>query len=110
MGSEMDQQELRRIFLPYCVQKLEDGRYIILNRKYKPLGISDSAWVVYEEHPSAVTIKGLTAAKAKKISHKASDDRDTIHLYGDGCIPTQEKAHWVAYSERLRLLAELTAE
>lgn len=29
---------LVRQFLPYCLGKLGDGRYVLLNREYKPLG------------------------------------------------------------------------
>ncbi len=30
--------DVRKIHLPYYLQKLDDGRFVILNRIYKPLG------------------------------------------------------------------------
>lgn len=98
----------RHVYLPYCLQQLKDGRYIVLNRKYKPLGINSSDWVDYDSHPTAQHLKGLTAAKAKQISARGYDKLDVIHLYNDGCIPTANAENWAAYSKRLSILAELT--
>ncbi len=97
----------RRIFLPYCLQRLADGRYIVLNRLYKPLGIASREWIEYETHPSALPIKGITAKKAIELSHKGSDDLNKIFLYADACLPTSSAQHWDAFSKRLKLLAEL---
>lgn len=98
---------VRHIFLPYCLQRLKDGRYIVLNRKYKPLGISSSAWITYETDPSVQKIKGITAAKARALSHRGDDDIEKIYLYSDGCIPTATAEDMAAYSKRLTLLAKL---
>lgn len=95
--------ELRWTHFPYCVQRLKDGRYIVLNRDYKPLGIQSSERVVYETHPSAINIK-VTPATARKISWKESDDIGVIHLYNDGCVPTSSAAHTAAYCKRLSVL------
>ena len=100
----------RHLYLPYCLQLLSDGRYIVLNRKYKPLGISSSDWVDYETHPTAQRLKGLTAAKVKQISARGSDRLESIHLYNDSCIPTASPEHWAAYSKRLSILAELRVD
>lgn len=99
--------EFRQVFLPYCINRLQDGRYIVLNRLYKPLGIHSRDWVVYETHPSAVKITGLTAAAAKKISFRGDDALDRIYLYNDGCKPTISKETMDAYSKRLSVLAAL---
>lgn len=97
----------RHIYFPYCLDRLQDGRYIVLNRNYKPLGDAGSDWVVYEEHPSAQHLKGLTAAKAKAMSYKESTDLERIYFYNDGCAPTGSAEHWAAYSKRLQVLAKL---
>jgi hypothetical protein len=97
----------RHIYFPYCLERLEDGRYIVLNRNYKPLGDPRRDWVVYEDHPSAQHLKGLTAAKAKAMSYKESPDLDKIYLYNDGCVPTGSAENWAAYSKRLHVLAKL---
>lgn len=99
--------DIRRVYLPYCVQLLPDGRYIVLNRLYKPIGIAVATWVDYVGHPSACTIKGLTAIRAAKMSHSNSPDLECIYLYADGCVPTDSKAKMAAYSERLAVLSAL---
>ena len=106
----MEQDTIRRVFMPYCLERLKDGRYIVLNRLYKPLGIASRQRVDYDAHPSAMKIEHLTSARVKRLSHKGDDDLGHIHLYGDGCIPTDSDVHWEAYSQRLKLLAELMVE
>lgn len=98
--------ELRKQFFPYCIQRLKDGRYILLNRRYKPLGWPGTDWVDYDAHPSAVKIR-VSAATAMKLSWKGSGDAEVIHLYNDGCIPTASAAHMLAYLERLAVLMKL---
>lgn len=95
--------ELRLTHFPYCVQRLKDGRYIVLNRDYKPLGIQSREWVEYATDPSASKIK-ITPAAARKISWEASDSIDAIFLYNDGCVPTDGAAHMTAYCKRLAVL------
>lgn len=94
-------------FLPYCIQPLGDGRYIVLNRDYKPLGFSGEL-VDYNTHPSTAEIKGLTAAQLAKIDYRGAPGTDgRIYLYNDGCIPTSSDEHWRAYTARLQTLAGL---
>jgi hypothetical protein len=104
----MDTVPIRWIFLPYCIKRLADGRYIILNRRYKPLGKFGNEWVIYETDPSAANIE-ITPAIAKKLSCKNSDDVDVIYLYSDACIPTDSDEHLRSYSARLSVLMQLGA-
>jgi hypothetical protein len=87
----------RAIFLPYCIQRLEDGRHVVLNRNYKPLGFTTEDFVTYEDYPIGVTFKGLTPKKAAQISYRGSADLDTIYLYNDGCNPDESAANMKAY-------------
>jgi hypothetical protein len=97
---------VRWIFLPYCLQRLADGRYIILNRRYKPLGVQSTEWVTYETHPSVIHLP-ITSSIAKKMSWSGSEDTNAIYLYNDGCVPTDEAKHMRAYSDRLEVLMKL---
>lgn len=98
--------EIRQVFLPYCLQRLEDGRYILLNRYYKPVGVHSDAHVVYEQHPSCFRFKrALSARQATALSCKGDPSVDVIYLYNDGCVPTKSAANWTAYSKRLERLA-----
>jgi len=105
----METQEVRYLFMPYCIQRLQDGRHIILNRNYKPLGTLNREFVDYDAHPSAAKIK-ITKASARKISYEASDAIDRIYLYNDGCVPTSGAAEMKAYLARLGALAKLKVE
>jgi hypothetical protein len=100
----------RQIFLPYCLDRLTDGRYIVLNRFYKPLGIASSEWVVYEEHPSVCVLKGLTELRAQKMSWRGESDLERIYFYNDGCVPTDSAENWKAYSARLDVFSKLTVD
>lgn len=88
--------ELRQTHFPYCLQRLDDGRYILVNRRYKPLGVQSNAWVTYETHPTAFPLKIIPTA-ARKLSYEGSADVDKIYLYNDGCVPTESAAHMKSY-------------
>ena len=64
----MPLHDFRSVNLPYCLKKQPDGKYVVLNREYKPIGFKTKDWVGYEQYPVAVKIKGLTAKVAAKIS------------------------------------------
>ena len=98
--------ELRKLFFVYCVEKLKDGRYVLLNRYYKPVGSLDTrTWVDYE--PWAVAFR-MTPQRAARLSWKGATELDRVWLYNDASIPTDSKTHWDAYSRRLQLLAEIS--
>jgi len=103
----MDQgtEEFRRIFLPYCIERVGDHGHVVLNRLYKPLGMRTSEHVDYA--PYAVKLVGLSPTKAELLSHARSQDTGRIHLYSDATAPTRSAAHWDAYQRRLQLLATL---
>lgn len=98
--------ELRNIVFPYCIDRLKDGRYIVLNRNYKPLGISTKDWVDYETHPSALSIK-LTEEQAASLSWNGSTDLNRIYLFSDVCPPTGSSSAMNDYQARLSLLMTL---
>lgn len=95
--------EARRFIFPYCIVHLEDGRFIVLNRNYKPLGVQTEEWVDYDQHPSAIRL-AITPAVASKLSWNRSDSIDRIYLYDDGCVPTDSADHMKAYLERIAVL------
>lgn len=94
---------------PYCVKNLGDGRVILLNRKYKPLGVTSVDWIEYESHPTAVRAQ-LTPGAAKKISWagKTPDANGFVWLYDDGCSPWQSADAMQAYLDRLAVLMSQT--
>lgn len=100
-------EKLLRTHFPYCLQRLADGSYAVLNRNYKPLGVMSGEWVKYEDAPGNVKFKGMTAAMAQQLSWEGSPALDRIFLYNDGTNPGNGPRELAAYLERLgRLLAQ----
>lgn len=99
-------------FLPYCLVRLGDGRYIAVNRDYKPIGGTRAdGWVDYDSHPHAVKLNGLTPQRIARLAVKGEAEPDgRIYLYNDGCVPTSSQANWDAYAARLAILAKLTID
>jgi hypothetical protein len=114
---EMPKDNIASFFLPYCLREVEDGRWLLLNRHYKPVGFMTKGFVDYENPPVPVSVKfkrPLSAATIKALSvDGASQPRDPdnsgcdapfIFLYHDGCPPHREPA---AYLSRLKRLMKL---
>lgn len=99
--------EFRSIFLPYCLERRPDGRYAVLNRSYKPVGMTTAEHVCYDDLPVCVALPGLGEELAERLSSKGSGALDRIYLYDDGCVPTRSAKAMDAYLARLRLLAGL---
>jgi len=85
----------RQIFLPYALMNLGDGRFLPLNRNYKPLG-------------AEIRIKGLTAARAEKIG--LIDGKNFYYLYDDGTNPQSSTANWRRYEAILERVMKLEIE
>ncbi len=97
--------DFRAYFLPYCLEQVSEGKYVVLNRRYKPLGITSSEHVDYELW--AVSIEGLTAKVAAQLSCEGKSELAKIWLFKDDCIPTASPKDWDAYQARLSILAKL---
>lgn len=94
--------------LPYCLQKTGDGRWLLLNRNYKPLGTTNKEWVDYDTHPDRLKLHrrtvGAVAKAAVNVISDSSNEPDVIYLYDDGNIPTESAANWSAYTKLLSLV------
>lgn len=106
----MGLNDFRSVFLPYCIQKQPDGRYVVLNREYKPVGFKTNDHIKYEEYPVCVKLKGIGSATAEKLSYKGDSNTDIIYLYNDGCVPTESAEHMKKYLKRLEILAKLKVD
>ena len=106
----MDQpaEEFRRVFLPYCIERVDGHGHVVLNRLYKPLGMRTTAHVDYAPH--AVRFRALSPTRAELLSHARSQNTDRIHLYADASAPTRSDRDWDAYQRRLQILAALEIE
>ncbi|MBV5345669.1 MAG: hypothetical protein JZU63_09185 [Rhodoferax sp.] len=99
--------DFRSVFMPYCIRKQSDGRYVVLNREYKPVGFATNAFIKYDEHPVAVDLEGITPATAAKLSWTGKNDTDEIFLYSDGCSPLTSADNMRRYLSKLEVLAGL---
>ncbi len=103
----MPLKDFRSVHLPYCLLQQPDGRHVVLNREYKPIGFKTKEFLNYEDFPVLVKFKGLTKKVAAKLSWEGSEDVARIFLYDDGSIPTDSVANMSAYLSKLSLLAKL---
>lgn len=102
--------DFRSVFLPYCLDRQPDGRYVVLNRKYKPVGFLTKDHIEYSDYPICVKFKGLGEVTAAKISFNGDSNMDRIYLYNDGCIPTNSSEYMADYLRRLEILAKLAVD
>lgn len=100
--------DFRAIYLPYCIQKQKDGSWVILNRRYKPVGFNTSDYIEYEKYPVSANIENISQAILRKLSYTGEISGDTVYLYNDGCVPTDNKKDMVSYLKKLEILAKLT--
>jgi hypothetical protein len=96
--------------MPYCIQKQADGKFVVLNRDYKPVGFNTSKGISYKEYPIIHKVKGLTPEIAAKISHENDPGLNSIYLYHDGSVPTDSDENMEEYEKRLKLLNQLEVE
>ena len=99
--------DFRSVFMPYCLEKQEDGKYVVLNREYKPVGFFTKKFIKYSDYPVSVALKGIGPATAKKLSYSGDGNLEKIHLYNDGCVPTQSDQNMQKYLAKLAILARL---
>lgn len=103
----MLKEELRHTHFPYCLDRQEDGSYVLLNRNYKPIGFMAEQWVTYGDYPVGVNIKGMTAKLAAELDIRGRDNLERIYLYNDGSTPTGSDEDMQAYLGRLAKLMQL---
>ena len=97
-----------KVCLPYCLKKQEDGKYLVLNRNYKPLSFSTvEDTFLSQDLPIYLNIIGLTEKKIQQIvsigEGSCIQDGKDIFLYKDPL----DKRGIADYFERLQLLIEL---
>ena len=104
---DMALHSVRAHFLPYYMSRRDDGKYVIYNRNYNPIGLVSNGHINPDDHPVAVRLKGLTPGLAKKLSHNGSSNTKDIELYCDGCHPSSSVKNRHAYNRRMALLMKL---
>lgn len=98
-----------RQFLPYCIAARPDGRGVLLNREYKPLGWPPRrvGMVDYGDPMFESMTVDIPESFAAQCPRNTTDRGTFLYLYG---APYQEAAPWIStevsvrYLERLKLL------
>lgn len=98
--------DFRATILPYCLKKLEDGSYVVLNRHYKPVGFKNSERLNYNDYPVCHKMKGINKKTAASISFCNDDNLEMIYLYNDACVPTNSTENMNKYLSLLSKLAK----
>lgn len=101
---------LRWTHFPYCLDRQSDGSYAVLNRRYKPIGMTTGEHVDYMTAPGRVRFKRMGPATARALSFEGSENLDRIYLYDDGSTPDRGPRELAAYLERLGRLMALQIE
>lgn len=107
--------DFRAVCMPYCIEKQEDGSYLVLNREYKPLSFNTySNEFLKQDLPIYLKITGLSPQIVEKIIKIGSgatvqESGKRIFLYNDSNNPV-EKKNMKDYFERLSLLLPLLIE
>ena len=94
-------------FLPYCLQRQEDGSYLVLNREYQPLGLERGQLSEVGRKGSTVKIERLGTAVAEGLSYQ---EESQLYLYGADCFPPDSPENWDAFCQKLRLLGGLVVD
>lgn len=102
----MSLSNIQNVALPYCLKMQPCGRYVLLNREYKPVGFYTRDYIDYSNHPILLTIR-ITPKLAEKISCTGSPNTEEIFLFNDGCRPQSSLNNWIMYAARLQILADI---
>lgn len=99
---------LLRSSIPYCFKALPDGRFILLNRDYKPLGIAGGTcdpFVDYEAFGAHI-VKDDSSIIAAAMTMKCCP-HDSIYFFRDSCPPWAGKRHAVALLDKMNRLLSI---
>ncbi len=96
--------DFRAVCMPYCIKKLENGKYHVLNREYKPLSFcTANNDYLKKELPIELELE-ITEQVISNLKLKGAQFQDNmIFLYGDGTNPLNEQ-HRKPYYELLDIL------
>jgi hypothetical protein len=118
----MIESDSAHVILPYCVHFLDQRTLVILNRQYKPIGMTTRDWVEYEPHAFKIgrklthrqieAIVGGNQAKdpkrmAKDLAIYDAGQEVQFWLFYDGNAPWRGAKSWAEYAGRLERLGAI---
>jgi hypothetical protein len=95
----------RWVHWPYCIQRVTEGRYVLLNRRYKPIGNPTTEFV--EDYSPWAFDLDLKPEQSRQLAFDQDESVRCVYFYGDGCIPNDTPAFMRANRSRLSVLAAI---
>lgn len=100
--------------LPYCLQKTTDGKWLALNRRYKPIGTTNLDWVDYNTHPNRLKIDEKVIGEITQLAPCAHpdmpDEPGIIYLFAGDPTPFTSDLDWARYTKLLKLVAAASTD
>ncbi|WKW38375.1 hypothetical protein [Enterobacter mori] len=90
-----------RFMVPYCIQEIAPGRYVVLNRGYKPLGIIGESMSTPIIDYIDYAVDGPAELPKFSTMYAPLNDR---YLYNDVTVPWESRKLLNAYMARLEAL------
>jgi len=99
--------DFRAVYFPYCIEKQDDGTWVVMNRQYKPVGFNTSDYISHEDYPVSAKLSGIGPGVCRKLAYDGKGQGNRVYLYNDGTNPVGSKANMDAYLKKLAILAKL---
>lgn len=91
----ISRDESWKIFLPYCLREIDDGKWIFLNRRYKPLGVNTTDFINYNQERSAFRFVSDPGYRLSEIlGAPVGRDKRHFFFYTDGYVPIESDDFW----------------
>lgn len=90
--------------MPYCLARQPDGRWVALNRGYKPVGMFRDH-VGCDRTANGFYLDGRSERKLRSLDDSGAHP-DRVFLYTDESAPASARS-WKGYSRKLEILSSL---
>lgn len=96
--SSVKQIQLFKILMPYCLMRHGNGQFVVLNRKYEPLGLnSGKYWKEYDQN----TLECLSLdAVDVELPKGGCTENEHAWFYNDATSPYRSSKHLMNYKIR----------
>lgn len=91
-----------RTRLPYLLLRKSDGKFLVLDRRYEPIGEP----IKFERFGKA-KMRKLSCHDDKQYNYFINQEELKIFFYSDSCHPAVSKANMKSYMDKLAILALL---